>query len=254
LTKDDFKYYLPYVGTILVFLGALRQILYYGLFNFTILPYLELTEALTLFLNDFAVFAAIIISQNLIMFLFQPKKEFESIGQGLNEALKERNFLKRVLAYATNGVNLIILFFLWLIGFPFWIWFSDKSWILYLLFLIIPVGALLFLTFIYELRRQWFVKYEAFPKLIYTDLLKFSLILLTYTIVEAYSEHTSVAFKKKYIGTMVLTEQDTLESDSNFYFIGQTRNFIFFNNTIDTSITVISRSDIKKFIVKRKNN
>lgn len=252
MTKDDFKYYLPYVGTILIFLGALRQILYYSLFDFAILPYLELTEALTLFLNDFAIFAAMVISQNVIMFLFQPKEEFESIGQGINETLKERIFLKRLLAYATNGINLIILSIVWLIGFPFWIWLSDKSWTLYFAFLLIPLGVLLFLTFIYELRRQWFVKYEAYPKFIYTDLIKLSLILLFYTIMTAYSEHESVALKKKYIGTTVLTERDTLVSDNNFYFIGQTRNFIFFHNTIDTSTTVISRSDIKKFIIKRK--
>lgn len=235
-----------------MFLGALRQIIYYGQFDFAIVPYLELTESLTLFLNDLSFFAGIIIFQNLFMFLFQPKREAESIGQGLNQSLYEKNFFKRLLAYSTNGVNLIFLFIIWLIGFPFWIWLSDKPWTQYFSFLIILLIVLLFLTFIYELRRQWFVKYESYPKFIYTDLLKLSLLLLIYTVIKAYEEHDNVVSKKKYIGTSIQMEMDTLESDSNFYYIGQTRNFIFFHDQKDKSMTVIPIADIKKIKIKKK--
>lgn len=231
-------------------LGALKQIIYYKLFHFSIVPYLEFTESLTFFLNDFALFGGMVLIQNLLGFLFVPKSEEESIGMGLNEALKEKNFFNRLNAYAVNGINLYLILIVWLIGFPFWIWLSNKPWTYYFIFLAVIAFILIFLTLIYELRRQWFIKFDEHPKLIYTNLFRIFLILLLFTISNAYIEHDTVAEEKKYFGTWISTDRDSILSDSNYYFIGQTRNFVFFHNQLDCSTTAFSRADIKSLTIK----
>jgi hypothetical protein len=253
MTKEDYKFYIPYLGTLLILLGATKLTIYYSLFGLNITSYLEFTEILTLFLNDLLFFIAIIFIQNLWMFLMQPNNELENISKGLHETLTERNLFKRIFAYAINGINLLILTSIWILGIPFWFWFSKLPFTTYLYFLYAILGALLLLTIIYEARRQWFIKFNEHPKMIYTNLAKLFIVLLGLTITSAYQDFESVKTNKRYLGTTLKLSDRNVVSDSNYYYIGKTRNFIFFHDQNKKTNDIFPMSEIK-MLTEKKNS
>ena len=47
MTKEDYKFYVPYLGTLLILLSATKLTIYYSLFGLNITSYLEFSEILT---------------------------------------------------------------------------------------------------------------------------------------------------------------------------------------------------------------
>ncbi|WP_028667007.1 hypothetical protein [Runella zeae] len=47
----------------------------------------------------------------------------------------------------------------------------------------------------------------------------------------------------------IVTDKDTLISDSSFYYVGKTKNYVFMWSARDTAMTVIPMSDIKKLVI-----
>ncbi len=253
LTKDDYKFYIPYLGTLIILLGATKLTIYYSLFGINISSYLEFSEILTLFLSDLLFFIAIIFLQYLWIFLTQPKKELDNISQKLHNALTENNLLKRILAYAINGINLMLLISLWIIGIPFWLWLSELSFLTYLHFLYILFGVLALDTLIYETRRQWFVKFNEYPKIIYTNLARLFIVLLGLTISSAYQDYEAVKTNKKYLGTTLNLTDKEIISDSTYYYIGKTRNFVFFHDQNEQTNDIFPIREIKKLREKKNS-
>ncbi|WP_143273616.1 hypothetical protein [Aquimarina sp. MAR_2010_214] len=253
MTKEDYKFYVPYLGTLLILLGATKLTIYYSLFGVNIASYLEFSEILTLFLNDLLYFIAIIFIVNLLMFLMQPNNELENISKGLHDTLTEKNLLKRILAYAVNGINLLILTLIWVIGIPFWFWLSKLPFTTYLYYFYPILCLILLLTIIYETRRQWFIKFKEHPKMIYTNLAKLFIILLGLTISSAYQDFKSVKTNKKYLGTTLKLSDRNVVSDSSYYYIGKTRNFIFFHDQKKKINDIFPMNEIK-MLTEKKNN
>ena len=233
-------------------MGATKLIVYYSLFGITISPYLEFTEILTLFLNDLLYFIGMISFQVIFMFLMQPKKEFESISQGLNETLVENGLLKRIYSYAVNGVNLIVLACIWLLGIPFWIIFSKQPFLVYMWGLYILIGALAIITISHEVRRQWFIKFNVYPKMVYSNIARIFILLLVLTLISAFGEYYSVKNKKKYLGTIIILKDKVINSDSTYYFIGETKNFIFLHNDKNLTNDVIPLTEVKMLSIKSR--
>lgn len=252
MTKDDYKFYVPYLGTLIILLSATKLTIYYSLFGLNVSSYLEFSEILTLFLNDLLFFIALIFLQNLLMFLMQPNEELESISKGLHNTLTEKNLLKRIFAYAINGINLLLVTSFWIIGIPFWLWLSELPFSTYLYFLYIVLGVLALETIIYETRRQWFVKFNEHPKMIYTNLAKLFVVLLGLTIISAYQDYESVKTNKKYLGTTLKLADKDIISDSSYYYIGKTRNFVFFHDQKKRTNDIFPVSEMK--MIREKKN
>lgn len=183
----------------------------------------------------------------------QPNNELENISKGLHDTLTEKNLFKRILSYAVNGINLILLTSIWIIGIPFWLWLSKLPFTTYLFFLYPIFGVLILLTIIYETRRQWFIKFHEHPKMIYTNLAKLFIVLLGLTISSAYQDFESVKTNKKYLGTTLKFSDRTIVSDSTNYYIGKTRNFIFFHDQNKKTNDIFPMSEIK-MISEKKNS
>lgn len=75
-----------------------------------------------------------------------------------------------------------------------------------------------------------------------------ALVLINFLIVSK-SMHDQVSIKHYTYGTMIVTDKDTLVSDSNYYYVNQSNNFAFMYNVKDSTMTVIPMSDIKKLII-----
>ena len=254
LTKEDLKFYIPYLGTLLVLLSATKLTIYYSLFGLDITSYLEFTEILTLCLSDLLYFIAIIAIQNVWIFLMQPNDELISISNGLHNTLTEKKLYKRIWAYTINGINLFLLIMVWIIGIPFWLLFTKLPFTTYLYFPCIILCVLLFLTIVFETRRQWFIKFNEHPKMIYTNLAKLFIVLLVLTISSAYQDFESVKTSKKYFGTTIkLSERDVI-SDSNYYYIGKTKNFVFFHNQKNMINDIFPVKEIKMLTVKNNSH
>lgn len=61
--------------------------------------------------------------------------------------------------------------------------------------------------------------------------------------------HESVNKNHYSFGTSLITEKDTLVSDSSYYYVGKTRNYVFWYNSKDSAMTVIPMNGIKKIII-----
>ncbi len=250
MTKDDFKFYAPYFGTLFVLIGAIKLIIYYSLFNLDVTSYIEFTEILTLFIKDLLTFLLNVLASTLIMFLFQPNSELESISNGIHDTLTEPNLFKRLYAYSVNGINLIILTLIWILGIPFWLWLSKFTFITYL-YLICPILAVfILLTITYETRRQWYIKYNEYPKIIYAKLAYLLTLLIAISIFSAYQDFKDVREGKRFLGTTIKLVDRVLISDSNYYYIGKTRNFIFIHNQTKETNDIIPMSEVKMLTLK----
>ena len=77
-------------------------------------------------------------------------------------------------------------------------------------------------------------------------------VLLILTISSAYSDFHFVKKNKKYFGTSIKLSDRNIISDSNYYFIGKTRNFIFLHDDKKDINDIIPMSEVKMLTEKIK--
>ena len=115
------KNYLPYLGSMLILIGATQSWFYYRLFNIDIFYYLDFTEIITLFLGDFIVLIFFILASIAVILIVNPESLFNKLFNLLSKwiinilkflsdkiSLKIKDNTRIIL---TIHVYLIILFF-----------------------------------------------------------------------------------------------------------------------------------------------
>ncbi|MBS1649218.1 MAG: hypothetical protein JSR09_05875 [Bacteroidetes bacterium] len=236
-------YFIPF----LIFVGSLRLILFYRLFDISIVDYLDFSEVLISFLDTaifylFALFIPIFIilsfwgeamgRQSNIDFA---KKAELTFGQRLKGDIKQ-NFIL-VLLYTT------VFFFIIFKG----------TWTLqgFLLLLLNP-GLFIILFIVRELRIAYKRQFNYSIPVTYINLFLLSYLFIVVVIQNVLSDVQDITKKYKYYGTTVFVGNDIIKSDSTITYIGQTKNYLFFNNLLKKENIIYPKTNLKKLIVVKK--
>jgi len=184
------------------------------------------------------------------MFLMVPNEEFENDSKALHKTLTEQSLYKRLHVYAIGQVSILVLLILWVIGIPIFCIFLKLPFNQYMYGLYLLIGIFVFKTVIHETRRQWFIKFKEYPKMVYTNIATLGLLMLVSTISSSYIEHKEVTIDKKYFGTIVKLSDRSIVSDSNYYFIGKTRGYLFMHDEKKSFNDIIPMSEVKMLTEK----
>jgi len=253
MTKDDFRYYLPYSGTILIVFGTIKQTIFFSLFNVNVTSFLELSETVTLFFNDLLLFATCFVIFNIVFFLSTSKSVEIKGSESLYDSLREISFLKRIKHYYDSGPQILLFTILCTIGIVIILVINyTKLWIMVSL-LLIGWGAFLIKVMVLEGRRQYFIKYGKEAKILYSEIIIAFILLLIFTIGTCYSEYNLIKTQKRYLGTQILLSDKTIISDSSYYYIGKTKNYVFFFNEKAGNCDIFPMSEIKVLSIKKNS-
>ncbi|MDJ1500655.1 hypothetical protein [Xanthocytophaga agilis] len=238
----------PILVSIILLIGILKVHIYYKAFNLPILDYMDVSEVFTYFIHDLYV--------SIWFLLMIPFYFFRVLDHGLDkhfeermENLSKRPFLLRTAYYTRNSV--IATFFLTGIALSaFSIYLRDhiNKAVHPISLLILSTLMLFLLEFLKEVKIR-LMKYNVpFGRTTYwfTWGLCIGLYLLfsnTYSLIQ----HTKLG-RYKYV-TITLDDKEVKGSITQYY-IGKSKDYVFWYNTTDSSTTVYKMDDIKQIRYK----
>ncbi|CAL1521556.1 hypothetical protein [Chitinophaga sp. MM2321] len=246
MNKEDFKFLIPYSGSALIFMGAIRIILYYRLFTIDITSYLDFSEILTLFLNDI-IFTFFIVLFTVIAASMTSISERTIIG--LRPNLSEEKITKRIIAY-NYAYKFPFIFFLISTVLALPLIFFGKYLIMALCLISLPLSLMLMITLVMEYRRLFFKQNNRYPRMLYLPLGIFITFLALLTSMTSLMEFEGVKNRKYYYGSTVTFKNKQISSDSIYYFIGKTKNYIFYYNEKEKNYDVYPMANVEKITIK----
>ncbi|MEI6123806.1 MAG: hypothetical protein WCQ95_09260 [Bacteroidota bacterium] len=246
--SDKLTSLLPYVGPLLILFGVIRLIVFYRNFGITIINYLDITEIITSFFDILIITILAILNSMFQQFLFVDKKNYEANKNLWQKLISENNskaFLSLCFQYYKRQI--IITFILVLSCVSLCIFGKNINWVLILylisfaLFLLVVNFITIFIDRIhfefksplYKKRRAYFVFY----------FLVLIIIICGFASWQAYD----VKKMKSNIGITVTLDNDTiLISNSSQYYIGKTKEYLFYYHE-DLKVTdVIPMTRVKE--------
>lgn len=236
--------YVPYLGSFLILLGAIKQILYYSFFNFPITEYISISELVTLFFNDILGILFVFFILIVLYVFFSKSNRFERFKRFVLEDDFKTKFDK--LNPVKSIFSLIFLSVLFVI-YCYLFFTSINEGIITLLISYVITG-IAFQIF-HVLWKNYGVNMFENDMLI----LMFAFLSLLFTIRSAYFDYKMVRYKGRYLGTSIRTMEKVVTSNTNCLFIGKTQRYVYFYNVKDSSVLVIPIEEVKEIDVKRKD-
>lgn len=110
--------FIPYIGSILIFLGVLRLTYFYNSFGVSIINYLEFSEILSSFLGAIIFSIVLFLFLSIQNFLIKNKEESERLNSIAITLHEQNNFFMRIPLYFKmskkflfDGIITLIVFF-----------------------------------------------------------------------------------------------------------------------------------------------
>jgi hypothetical protein len=245
-------------GPLLIGLSALKQVVYYRHFGLNISEYLEISELLVGFFDDIFTFILCSIIGGFIEFVRTSRNELDEMQSLENEINIAKNFFVRLYKhFKLYSFGFWSIVFLGLLDLLILVLHDEHSHQVLQLFFFTLV--LMILTFVWteaklKLRKVFEIKVaskiDAVIKLTSTFLICF--IFFTHLEIEA------VQISKKYIDTEVYftinNKEFKYKSDSTFYYIGKTKDFVFFYDELKEHTEIIPFNYVNRLIIKRKKD
>lgn len=245
IKKDTLLLLIPYIGSIFIFFGFIKLLYFYYLFGINISEYLELTEIITLFFKDILFFSALILIITLVSFI-SFNKNFSNEKNSFD--YNENNTIKRLKNYFKG--NPIIPLTLLLMGFRHLnLAKGVDSWPFERIILVMW-GVNLLLIIVHELNRKYYLLHGKFPNQIYPIMGMIFSVFTVFVLRSAYDEFETIKEKKSTFGSTVQLSDNTIISDSTYYFIGKTKDYIFFHNQRKRQTDIFPVSEVKKIQLK----
>jgi hypothetical protein len=243
---EKLKLLLPYAGPVLIFLGILKLQLYYSAFDVSIILFLDFSEILTAFLGDVLVLAFYCAMMLVGTFFTTPKFETSKTGF-VNNFFAESSFKRRLSAFIKWA------FFPWifLLNAPFLLSIAilfftkaDISIALWVLFWNNVSISIVF--FVYEFRYRYRLRTGKDIDTWFANLTLIFLIILSVLFQRVQSDVRLVKEQKKFANVTFTVGQRLIKSDSSAYYIGNTRNYLFFYDQSKATTTVYPMSGISE--------
>lgn len=233
----DILQYTGLLSSFLLLCGVLKFYIYYKKFNVSILRFVELSEILTLFMDNIIAYLAIIIPTTINLCLFYMKIKNEIADSGIS--IWKITFGQWPLLIIFFGISIIgiIIFYKKNKG----VGFRDLIYLILLALICILVLPALFIYTLRTLNSNFHLEVE----FIYLYFIFLCLLLLGYTLLTAQNEAHKVKNNGYYDGVKLVFENNTIESNRMIYFIGMTKNYVFVYEKSNASCTVHKVSNLK---------
>ena len=232
-------------GAIILIGGTLRLYVYSKCFSISVLPFLEASEIITIFFDNLLYFLCFLIL-NFLVIVFLYKKTSK-----LYSRTTKTSFCERLLKFGFIKRNKIISFVLLAVVlffisknrdhdsfYEFYLWLG-------LLLVAISINPLVYFEFKYLVSKRNF----ALDKLTLIFLIS-AINLMFFAFSSGMNEAYKVKNKQYYIDTeFEIDTCNTIISTIDYYYIGKTKQFIFFYDSKkkETDVFPISRITKMKF-------
>lgn len=235
--------YIPVITSIIIVLGCLRLVAFYGLFGVSIFDYTEFSDFLSQGISD--LFKIIFYSVlGLCIPVFEKRNPFKSeIKNGIiDEETRRQNANKffTLLEYLILSVG-IAIFIENVVRYLKTKQFGTYEQLYLIGGLIYP-----FVAFICVHLCRIYLKYSYNVNKSVIVFLALMSIDFTGSFWSSFNLGLSVKYEQKNVGDSVIMEKDTLISTKDYYYIGQTKNYIFFHNEQKNNNDIFPKSKVAK--------
>ena len=257
--KNIFSY--PYAYSLLIFIGFFDAYSYYFFFGIEISSFMTTGEILTIFFPRSLFLLPFI---GLIFFIDASKnknnkKSSVLVPKGLIRIISELKFfiaenklkLKLVFKVFLLIIRLLILIFFWLgfLIYPFLIgWYLFYTETTYQLFIFDGSLSIQFMYFAIFISIYYQNKKELFTYVIIYGLI---ITILSYIGVNNRNKASQIISGEPTHFVSYSTGSKKLSTNSNYFYIGHTRNYLFFRNSIDSSNSIVKIEDINELRIKK---
>ncbi len=228
-------------GITILIAGLLRLYIYYKGFNISILPFLEPGEIGTIFFDNLLYFIGFTILNVVVISIFY-KGCFDLIAK-----FKDFGFLKRLKAYGLLKFNKLTLFLL-LSAIMYWIKIESRNIYLYEYFLwilLLLISIYINPIIIFESKRI-LIRNSININHLSIVFLAASLNLFLFAGFSGANEAYKVKKLNYYKGTEFdIDDLGKIISNDTKYYIGKTRQFVFFYDSNNEKTEVIPISKVK---------
>ncbi|MGV3586680.1 MAG: hypothetical protein ACO1OF_06745 [Adhaeribacter sp.] len=245
LTIEDVEKLATILGFFLIFCGVIKIYTYYKVFNLTILPYLKITEILSLFLENVMAFLLVAIFVGITSLDFFYKINIDGAGfnllLNLDFAQRIRLILMQInLSYWFFGISTLAFFFFYLLRKNINKYEFIISIPLFLGYIIIPI-----ITVLAKIQlKDW---YGLELKIIFVFFCFLLLSLILFSIANALNEAYKVKKHQFFKNAVfIFDDNEKIISNQYLYYIGRTEGFIFFYNSRNEKPIIIPASRLKK--------
>lgn len=227
MPKYNFENLIKISVPLIILLGIVQLTSYYYQFNVPIIEYLDLSEISTLFLNDLTTYLFFIIP---IFFLIDIN----------NSTLVPSKIILTIISFVLLIVINIINEELY---FDSLYYFSFFSLILFF----IPILALIDIKRIKILRRI-----EITSTVLWIFSTYFFFVILFIISINGAANAKEVKNNYVFFGTEITIDTTIIKSDSSFYYIGKTRNYIFFYDAKTKTPIIYPGVRVSKIVLRGK--
>lgn len=232
---------------IIIIAGLFKHIVYYAFFNVPIVHFLELNEVPVLFSEDIIYIILLFILMICLGHFGSRTKTGIQRRRFYIKFYKEEEIILRIFSYFTNNYfNVLAIFLMVLaVGLNFWDYKEMRITTQYLI--LIDSAYFLSRFIILEVKRDIYINSklkkedETMENNFYLFVVAVNLILI-FTVQEV----ERVKYDLKYSNVKVITNSETLSSDSTQFYIGRTKNYLFFYNAVTDISRVIPSSRIEE--------
>lgn len=240
--------HLEIIGPLIIFLGVIRIEIYYGYFGINILQFMELSEALITFLNVILNVLLSYLGYNLALFLLEDKSDRETHSEIFLKIVNAGSFLKRLKHYMFYVAIIITQVVFISIADYIWTYFSDGkmsmesiSYIWWATLALILI-AIAWSELSYKNHSQQWSK----EKLNLVYLTFFGVLMICFVALQGHMQAKHVKEDDIYKGVIIeLTDNSTIYSNENIYYIGKTNNYVFIHSELMGKTDVIPISRVK---------
>lgn len=243
----------PLIGAFLIFLGSLRLIIFYNFFDIHIVNYLDFTEIITSFLDVLSISIFFIVTSLVQGLLLNDQDRYEKQDSIKNQIFHEKSFLRRIYLYFKQNAELIIVgAFISLIAFVIYLIYGKALNTIQNIALILLI--FIFLTgLFYELEIR-IREYKNGVRIVFRTMLIGAIISL-FTAYLANYQVDNIKNDSEHSGyTITLNNGEILKSDSTSYYIGKTRNYLFFYDGEAHSTDIIPMDRVQQISIEKENN
>ena len=239
--------YLQYIGPLIIFLGVIRVQTYYGEFGINILQFMDLSEALTSFL-DFIIYIVVYLLVHLTTtFLIQSNHDtFHS--DRFQKILNTASFFKRLKYYLFDIAEVFFLFGFIILATYVISYFNDdkitKKYIYYMLLVALIIIAISVIFNEIAFKNHNHKRSDEKKVLVYLTF--FSLLIIGFVVLKSYMEANAVKDNSTFKGVVIeLADDSPIYSNEESYYIGKTNNYVFVHDEKTGKTKVIPMSRVK---------
>jgi len=244
------KTLLSYGGPILIFLGVVRLHLYYQAFGIKIENFLEFTEIVTALFGDLILLTMSIALAILVDFFGATETWVDSSNKFVQSFDDQKGFLTRLslsfvrmmpyLIPFNGGILLALAITLFKHQNP-----VTMMWLLFWVNM-----PFIIVTFQYEIRRKYFKLYGTRINATTSNLFLIFLISVSFLVQRVQTEVWLVKDRKQYINVTFTVDHVLVKSDSTHYYIGNTRNYLFYFDQDSSKTTLYPMSKVSNITFK----